>query len=264
MKLYKIYIVSVLSILTVSCTKVVDLKLGNDTGKLVIEGNLTDVNGPQYIKISRNVPFTNTNTYPAVTGASVSVVDDAGHTYPYNEGPSGTYTSSSMNGVAGSTYTMAAIINGQKYTASSTMPALVSLDSITAKNKPVNNSNHEKEITVHYQDPGGVVNQYRFVMYVNSVEVTSVFAFNDEFTDGRYIHTLLDQDAIKIYSGDTVTVEMQCIDKLVYTYWSTLMQQGSNGPSGSVAPSNPPTNISPATLGYLSAHTSQVKTIIVR
>jgi hypothetical protein len=123
---------------------------------------------------------------------------------------------------------------------------------------------NEKVITVHYQDPVGTGNQYRFVMYVNNVEVKSVFAFNDDFTNGRYVHNELREDDIKIYPGDTVTVEMQCIDKPIYTYWLTLMQQGNNGPGGAVAPSNPPTNISPATLGYFSAHTTQSKTIIVK
>jgi len=67
-----------------------------------------------------------------------------------------------------------------------------------------------------------------------------------------------------IFSGDTVTVEMQCIDLPVYTYWETLMQEQSNGPGGGVTPSNPPTNITPATLGYFSAHTTQSQTIIVK
>ena len=65
------------------CTKVIDLKLGNDSGKLVIEGNITNLDSPQYIKLSRNVPFTSTNTYPAVTGAAVSITDSLGHNYQF-------------------------------------------------------------------------------------------------------------------------------------------------------------------------------------
>jgi len=56
---------------------------------------------------------------------------------------------------------------------------------------------------------------------------------------------------------------MQCIDQPIYTYWLTLMRQGG-GFFGSVTPSNPPTNISPASLGYFSAHTSQMATIIAK
>jgi hypothetical protein len=265
MKQYKFYIASILAILVGSCTKVIDLKLGNDTGKLVIEGNITDVSGPQYIKLSQNVAFTNTNTYPAVTGATVFVSDDKGNTYPFTEGPSGTYSINAMTGITGSIYTMKVLTNGASYTASSAMPPLIQLDSITAKNRDINGSKNEKEITVNYKDPAGIANQYRFIMYVNNVEVKGVFAFNDDFTDGRSVHNDLREDDIKIYPGDTVTVEMQCIDKTIYTYWFTLMQQlGTDRPGGAVAPSNPPTNISPATLGYFSAHTTQSKTIIVK
>ncbi|MDB5089731.1 MAG: hypothetical protein JWR09_3725 [Mucilaginibacter sp.] len=265
MKHYKFYIASILAILAVSCTKVIDLKLGNDTGKLVIEGNITDVSEPQYIKLSRNVAFNNTNTYPAVTGATVSVSDDKGNTYPFKEGPSGTYSINLMNGITGSTYNMTVLTNGASYTASSTMPSLIQLDSITAKTTALNSSKNQKEITVHFKDPAATANQYRFIMYVNNVQVKGVFAFNDDFTDGRYVHNELREDDIKIYPGDTVTVEMQCIDKIIYTYWLTLMQQlGTDRPGGAVAPSNPPTNITPATLGYFSAHTTQTKTIVIK
>ncbi|HEX3384292.1 MAG TPA: DUF4249 domain-containing protein, partial [Mucilaginibacter sp.] len=60
------------------------------------------------------------------------------------------------------------------------------------------------------------------------------------------------------------SVEMQCIDKPIYTYWYSLMQLQVNNPGGQVAPSNPPTNISPTTLGYFSAHTTQTMTLVVK
>jgi hypothetical protein len=83
-------------------------------------------------------------------------------------------------------------------------------------------------------------------------------------TDGRYVSRNLRENDIDIYSGDTVTVEMQCIDKPIFTYWNTLDQQQSQGLQGAVAPANPPTNITPATLGYFSAHTTQSETIVVK
>jgi hypothetical protein len=251
--------------ITTSCTKVIGLKLDNATGQLVIEGNITNVNGPQYVKLSQNVPFTNTNTYPPVTGATVTLTN-AGNNYILTEGPQGTYSINPFVGIVGNTYTLKVLVNGQTYTASSTMPAAVKLDSVTATISDFNhpkNGQDQDDITVYYRDPLGVSNQYRFVMYVNSVQVNRVFAFDDELTDGRHVSIDLREDDIDIYSGDTVKVEMQCIDKPVYTYWYTLMQQQSEGP-GSVAPANPPTNITPATLGYFSAHTTQSKTIILR
>jgi len=246
------------------CTKVIDLKLGNDSGKLVIEGNITNLDSPQYIKLSRNVPFTSTNTYPPVTGATVIVTDDKNNTYNFTEGPAGTYSSPLFQGNSGSTYKMTVVSGGITYTASSTMPNLVRLDSVTEKKADFNTGSNLREITVHYQDPPGVPNQYRFVMWVNNVQVNTVFAFNDEFSDGRYVNGDLVENITDIYSGDTVRVEMQCIDKPIYTYWFTLMEQGFGGPDGGVAPSNPPTNITPAVLGYFSAHTTQTEVVILK
>jgi hypothetical protein len=264
MKSFKFYsIFCTIVIVATSCTKVLDLKLNNNTGILVIEGNITNAPGTQVITLSQNVPFTNTNTYPPVTGASVSVSDNMGNNYPFTESPAGTYSTNAMTGVPGNTYTMHVTTNGTTYTATSTMPAPVTLDSITSTTDQIGKSN-QRQIMVHYKDPAGIANQYRFIMYVDSVQVNSVFAYNDEFIDGRYVNLQLFQNNIDIYTGDTATVEMQCIDHPIYTYWFSLMQQQQNGPGGGVTPSNPPTNITPITLGYFSAHTTQTKTIVVK
>jgi len=251
-----------MSVIT-SCTKVIDLKLGNNSGELVIEGNINNQRGPQYVKLSQNVPFSNTNTYPPVTGATVTITDNKGDNYSLTEGPAGIYSVNNVAGVSGTSYTLTVLSGGKTYTATSTMPDFVRLDSISSQNSIINNNSNKKDILVYYKDPAGVANQYRFILYVNGVQVKSVFAYNDQFNDGKYVNIDLQQDDINIYAFDTVTVEMQCIDKPIYTYWYTLMQEEGNGPGGSVTPSNPPTNITPVTLGYFSAHTTQSRTSVV-
>jgi len=247
-----------------SCKKVIDLNLGNVSGELVIEGNITNVPGPQYVTLSRNVPFTNPNVYPAVTGATVSIADDRGNNYPMTEGPAGTYSIPNAFGFGSRTYTLTVVADGKTYTAKSKMPGVTKLDSITDKPNYFNASSGEKLITVHFQDVAAIQNQYRFVMTVNKAQVNAVFAFDDEFIDGKYVDLDLQQNDIKIHAKDTVTVEMQCIDRPVYTYWFSLAQQQFNNPGGQVAPSNPPTNITPTTLGYFSAHTTQTLTLVVK
>lgn len=263
MKNLKIYLSLLLAIVALSsCDKVIELDLGNRTGELVIEGKITDIDGPQYVKLTTNVPFTNTNTYPPVTGATVLINDDQGNSFPFTETSAGTYSIDLLKGISGRTYTMSVTSNGKNYKASSVMPVLVNLDSVSTKASLFDNK--KRLLTVHYQDPAGIANQYRLVIYVNDVQVKAVFALNDEFNDGKYVHMEIRQDDIDIYSGDRVTIEMQCIDRPVYTYWFTLAQQQESGPGGSVTPTNPPTNISPVTLGYFSAHTSQTLSIIAK
>jgi hypothetical protein len=270
MKIFKSHSLLLLMPLALaSCTKVINLDVGNDTGRLVIEANVTNVAGAQTVKLSQNVSVYTTNTYPTVSGAVVTVKDQAGNTYLFTETAAGTYTNNLLTGTAGNSYALSVSTNSKTYTANSVMPALVKLDSLTSKNSAISSSKQKKTLTVHYQDPAGVVNQYRFVIWVNNVEVKTVYAYNDDFNDGRYVHLDLrvsdaNDSTVGVYAGDTVTVEMQCVDKPIYTYWYSLMQQGSTNPGGSVTPADPPTNISPVSLGYFSAHTTQSITIVAK
>lgn len=246
-----------------SCQKVIDLKLKDASGQIVIEANVTNSN-ISTVKLSQNVAFTNSNTYPPVSGATVTVSDQSGKSYILSEGLAGMYSNSQLQGISLNTYNLTVQTSGKTYTASSTMPAAIALDSITAKNDEFNNGNNRKEITVSYFDPAGIKNQYLFLMYVNGVQVKSIFVYNDDLTDGKHVISQLRQDDVDIYSGDIVKVEMQCIDKANYTYWYALRQQQQNGPGGGVTPSNPPSNLTNNALGYFSAHTLQTKTIMVK
>ncbi len=248
-----------------SCKKVIKLDLGNNSGKLVIEGNITDEQGPQYVKLSRNVPFTSTNTYPPVTGATVTIFDSTANRYfDMTEGPAGTYSIANGLGIYGHPYMLTVNTGGQTYTARSVMPQFVGMDSIVTSKNILDKNNNKRMMTVYFNDPPGIKNQYRFVMYVNSVQVNTIFAFDDQFIDGKHVTLDLQQNKTDIYPGDTVKIEMQCIDRPVYTYWFTLEQQQGDNPGGAVAPSNPPTNITPATLGYFSAHTTQTISVVAK
>lgn len=252
-----------LIIMAASCQKVVNLKLSNSASQLVIEGNLTNVYGVQYVVISKSVPFTSTNNFPPVKGATVSIIDDStGRVYKFIEDTAGVYSYYPMVGHAGRKYTLTVKTGGQTYTASSTMPSLVVLDSLTAKISTFGNKDL-RTITVNYQDPPNAVNQYRFVLYVNGKQTSTVFTEDDSFTNGRYVRQDLFENTTDIHYNDTVSVEMQCIDRGIYDYWFSLSQQQQNGPGGGTTPSNPPSNFDNNALGYFSAHTTQIQHMIV-
>ncbi|MEX8547148.1 MAG: DUF4249 domain-containing protein [Mucilaginibacter sp.] len=247
----------------ISCQKVVDLKLKDASGQLVVEANV-DNNNTSIVKLSQNVAFTSTNTYPPVSGATVTISDQSGKSYTLSEGIAGNYSSGQLQGISLNTYNLTVQTGGKTYTARSTMPPAIALDTITAKNDEFNNGKDRKEISVSYFDPAGIKNQYLFLMYVNGVQVNGIFVYNDDLTDGKHVTAQLRQDDIDVYPGDVVKVEMQCIDKANYTYWFTLEQQQQQGPGGGVTPSNPPSNLSNNALGYFSAHATQTKTIVVK
>lgn len=246
-----------------SCQKVISLKLSNSSPQVVIEGNLTNVFGVQYVVITQSVNFTSTNTFPLVAGASVSITDDStGTVYKFKEDTAGIYSFYPMVGYAGRKYTLTVKTGGQTYTASSTMPAQVNLDSVTAKISSFGNKDL-RTVTANYQDPAKTANQYRYVLSINGEQTSTIFTFDDSFTNGRYVRQDLFENSTDIHYHDTVSVEMQCIDRNMYQYWFSLSQQQTNGPGGGTTPSNPPSNFNNNALGYFSAHTSQTKVIVV-
>lgn len=250
-----------------ACERVIDIDLRDDICKLVIEANITDQMQAQTITLNKNVSFSTPNEYPAVSGADIKVLNDNGEVFPFKESAPGVYTSEPFAGKAGESYHMSVMTGGKTYQASSKMPSLVSLDSIVSVEKVLSDDENERRITIRYKDQSAIQNQYRFVLQLNDTLVKQVYVTNDRLTEGRDVtyYFMINDDDLEISIGDTVTVEMQCIDQPMYTYWYTLAgQESSGGPGGGVSPSNPPTNIKPAVLGYFSAHTTETKTIVVK
>lgn len=250
-----------------SCQKVIDIDLNSQEPKIVIEGAVTDDTlNAQTITITKSVNFSQDNKFPDVSGASVMVADNMGNSYTFTEVRPGLYQNSLLHGVPGRTYTMTVVAEGKTFTATSTMPAKVLLDSLvlsaTAFGPP---GAQKKYVTPAYRDPVGRGNKYKFRFIDNGRQAKDLFIFDDDLIDG-VVNTrplFANDDEIKMAVNDTVTITMMCIDVPVFNYFFSL-DQSSGGPSASASPANPVTNIKGATLGYFSAQTTETKKIIVR
>lgn len=249
-----------------SCKKILDLDLEEAQPQLVIEGNLTNNKGTQTVKITRTVPFDKQNIFPAVSAARVMMQDSEGNVVEFKESDPGIYQAENLYGKAGVTYTLTVNVDERVYTASSTMPAFVPLDSLSATEQTFGDS-ERKTIAVNFADPANVKNFYLFKMVLNDKKVGQIFSDSDFFSDGKYIKRdlfLSGYEDLEIESGDRVIIEMQCIDEKIYTYWRTLEQQYASGnPNDVTTPANPPSNWSNRALGYFSAHTTQSQLVVV-
>ena len=108
---------------------------------------------------------------------------------------------------------------------------------------------------------------YRFIMSVNGKVQKSIYAVNDELSDGELNSRPLfggsdNDDEIKI--GDTVILEMRGIDAPSYLYFSTMAEDSGGQNSDSATPTNPVTNLNGAILGYFNAYTTQKKKITIK
>ncbi len=249
-------IIPVSALLLFSCKKVVTLNLKNVPAAIVIEGEVTNLKGPYYVTINRPVDFYAGNSFPPVSGATVVISNEEGQIDSLIEVTPGTYATNFIQGAPGDTYKLSATVQGVNYTAVSTMPSTVNLDSITWAS---NSGFGRKQISAvaNFQDPKGVKNYYQFIEYLNGTQLTKdQFIFDDRLSDGRYIENTLFNDSSYLQAGDQLTVNMYCIDSAVYNYFFQLLQSDGAGTfNTSASPANPTSNISNGAYGYFSAHT---------
>lgn len=245
-------------VLASACKKVIDVDLKGTTPQVVIEGNITDAGGPYEVKITKTVDFAAGNVYPPVTNAVVTITDSTmNRTEQLRQVDSGIYLTSHIVGVSRHTYGMEVDVDGQHYSASSTMPVRVPLDSITFAENVNFNNQMEINAVVNFQDPIGLGNYYMFTEYVNSRQIPDIFVFEDRLSDGRSIQDPLFNDSSYLQKNDTLVLTMDCIDQNSYNYFYTLMNVTGNNNFQSATPANPVTNLSNGALGYFSAHTTQ-------
>ena len=99
-----------------SCQKTVKLPLNTAPSQWVIQGEVTNAPGPYTVSINQTVAFYADNTFPAVSGASVQISDDQGVTDILTETTAGNYTTHTLQGKPGNTYTLSVKIGGRGFT----------------------------------------------------------------------------------------------------------------------------------------------------
>jgi hypothetical protein len=251
-----------ISLLNISCEKVVSIDLNSAAPHIVIEANISDQAGPYYVQLSQTVNFDQTNTFPPVSGAKIILSDNAGNLDSLVETISGTYRTSTIQGVPGRTYTLTVNALGSEYVAVSTMPPPVNIDSLSVQIQAFGR-NQTKYINVIFQDSANVKNYYRFIEVRNGVVQKFTFLYDDRLQDGGTITSSLFADEDTLNSGDKVQVFLLCIDKNVFDYFRTIRQASGNGGPQAASPANPISNFSNDALGYFNAFAVRSKLIII-
>lgn len=218
------------------------------------------------VHITQTVNFADAAVFPGVSGAMVTIQDDNETPVVLTETGGGMYETSELTGLEDHTYSLKITIGNELFTSLCKVPRQVNFDSLDIVD--FNSFDGDRKFSnVTFYDPPGKGNAYRFLQYKNGILNKNIFVLNDDFTDGKINNSLLtyfdrtnDQ---RIETGDTIKVEMQCIDQSVYKFFSSL-SQSSTGGSDNVAPGNPVTNIEGGALGYFSAYTKQTRTTIAK
>lgn len=257
MKNTLLFSVLAIALFAASCQQVIDIELNDKDAAVVIEANITDQPGPYTVTVSKTVNFSDPNIFPGVSGAFVVMSDNAGNRDTLTETTPGVYITSTMQGVPGRTYTLQVTAENKTYTAQSTMPVLVTLDTLVVVESSFGASSFY--IIPLWQDPAGTGDHYRCIEYLNSERV-GAFLYDDVFSDGLINGQPLLNFETELLSGDTVDVEMHCIDPAVYLYFFSMEQTANNG---TAAPANPESNFDNDALGYFNAHTVTTRSVVI-
>jgi hypothetical protein len=254
-KLYLLPALAAIALFNSSCEKVIQVDLNSKDPQILIEARLPKA-GPCVVSITKTVNFDQTNVFPGVAGAVVTLSDEDGNSEVLPMTGVGTYLST-MAGIEGKTYTLHVAVEGKTYTAKSTMPLPVLMSSLTYDSIGFFGKQNYFAVP-HINDPKGIANYYHFHLFVNGARDKTVMVQDDQFTDGNVVTQPLFGD-LEIVKGDTVQVEMFNVDQPVYKYFFSLSQTQD----GSATPANPVSNFTGGCLGYFSAYTNQINSVII-
>lgn len=243
----------------VSCQKVIDVELNAAAQKYVIEGGINNISTPQ-IKITNTKKFSDNNAFESVANAFVTISDNVGNVDTLKHVKDGIYQSGALIGVPGRIYSLIVKIENVSYSSTLQMPSLVNMDSLYFSDF-TGFGDTIKMANVQYRDPVGEKNYYRFVATFNKVVHEGITIGDDQLNNGKAVRRPINyrNRDLEPKKGDSLTIEMQCIDKDVYNYFFTLNQTIRQT---SAAPTNPNSNITGGALGYFSSYTIQKRSIV--
>ncbi len=272
-----IIILIALATLFVSCEKTVELDLEQAESKVVIEGQVTNHDGYQYVRVTRTAGFYDNGPTPRVTNANVSVEDDLGNEFLFSHNPNSQIDSAGYYlpnvpfvGEVGRTYTLTVELDGEIYTAQDKLFSVSGIDSLSYRVNPdeeeePKDGNKFYEVLLFATEPQGEENYYLFKFFRN--DSLKVYDETDiYFSDDKTLAEAIDGLGSPVYyePTDVARIEMYSISRAGYVYYLDLQALLNNdGGLFSQPPSNSRTNLSNGALGFFQASEVDVKTILI-
>lgn len=238
-----------------SCEKVIDIDLNSEDPKVVIEAYFYEGDSTHTVTITKTLNFDETQAFPQVNNATVTISDNLGNTAAFISNGDGTYTLNNFPGIGGRTYTLTVLVDGKTYTAQSVMAQPVIMDDLLVDLIPFGQDTFKTVVPV-FQDPGGIANYYSYHVFQNGIRRGDINLQDDQFIDGNISLQPLFLSELNL--GDTIRVDMFGIDKPIWQYFNQLQVNTTSG----TTPANPVSNFSGGCMGFFSARTINSKTIV--
>lgn len=257
---------SFLMLLFSSCEKVIDFDLANADEKIVIEGFITNNRLPFSVLVSKTSSYFGSAKRNPVSGAKVSVRAEKGNRKYFQEVEPGNYQLKNALASTGYWYVLDVEYEGVVYSARSFLNPMVPITNLSFSYvEGFGFFDSGYKVTTYIRDPVNSENYYRLKYFVNNQAASEggeITIYSDQLFNGKEIG--LSQRSTVFNENDTLTVELQSIDKSVYDYFSTLESISGKIMQQTASPTNPISNFNNGALGYFSAYTFDRKKVIVK
>lgn len=258
----------------VACEEQIYPELESAEPILVVDAWVTNSNQPQVIKLTRSQPYFEAILPTGVAGATVSISDNQGNTFVFNEGATqGEYvwtpTGNVGFGSIGNSYELTVTVNGETFLANARMNDVPPVDSITFLKEEGNQFFDDLYLAEFWgTDLLPVGDAYWIKTYKNgqllnkpsdiSLAYDAAFSRGADYTGERFITPIrtsvnpFDEDAdgnvISPYSvGDSLYVEINSLSQEAFDFLTELVIQtdrpGGFGELFSTPIANVPTNL---------------------
>lgn len=249
-----------------ACEKVIEFDLSGSKEMIVIEAILNNGKGPITVLVSKTSPYFGTKTDNTVSGAKVSIRMEGKNPIYLNETKPGIYQIENTRAESGYWYIVDVESEGITYSARSYMNHLVPITDLSfsySDGLGVFKSGYL--VHCYINDPGDQENYYQLKYFVNGKPTDNqgeLTLYSDKLFNGKEIG--LGQRSSVFNENDTLTIELQSIDKAAYDYFSTLENITGNELVQSASPANPTGNFNNGALGYFSAYSYIRRTLIIK
>lgn len=258
MKNYFYILIGFVGLMTISCTKEIDIELDEGDRRLVVDAWFTSQPQVHQVKLTQTSGYFSQEAVPQVSGATVSI-SGGGDVWPFTEVSPGIYESDpTAYAKLGNTYTLDITYDGQNYTATDYCDTVPSLDHM--------------ELWPNY-DSEGVLDWYDVLIWTTELQGYGHWYCWRLLHNGVYVKDTLSEISIEadeylgdglvfeafpiewieaedVQSGDILTLEQHNISKQTYdSFIAILTETEWKGGIFDSPPANIPSNISNNGLG---------------
>lgn len=242
-----------------SCEKIIDVKLKDADPKIVVEGQVTNEVGNNFVLLTKTSSFYSSEPSDKISGAIVEISDEIGNKFILDEVSPGLYNNKFLAVVDNQKYNLHVDTGTDILESFSETSSPVKIDSIKIEINefgPKNKGGKGDEelhykITTYFLDKADEINYYRLRLMINGEYISGFYVIDDTFFNGKTIP--YNFGGVVIEDGDEVLVELLGIDEANYNYFYTLQRLDGSGQD--ITPGNPPTNIEGDAIGIFGAST---------